>query len=147
MRLSLRGWAWVTCLSAAGLSSTGPLPAIDCNQNGVDDARDIEAGKSSDCNKNGIPDECDVLPHNVGFSDPVIFKSKNQPRSIAARDLSGDGNLDLAAGGTFQLSVLVGDGQGNFGPPQGYTTNGTNSWSITLADLDGDHDVDVATAN
>jgi hypothetical protein len=147
MRLSLRGWAWVTCLSAAGLSSTGPLPAIDCNQNGADDARDIELGTSRDCNKNGTPDECDVLPRNPGFSTPVVFEAKDQPSAIAAGDLDGDGKLDIAAGGRSQVSFLRGDGRGSFAPPQGIPLQGANVQSITAADLDGDRDLDLATAN
>ncbi|MHC5109454.1 MAG: PA14 domain-containing protein [Planctomycetota bacterium] len=38
----------------------------DCNNNGADDAAELEAGFSADCNGNGIPDECDV---NGGGSD------------------------------------------------------------------------------
>jgi glucose/arabinose dehydrogenase len=34
--------------------------AQDCNQNGIADGCDLQAGTSLDCNANGIPDECDV---------------------------------------------------------------------------------------
>ena len=34
----------------------------DCNDNGVADACDLEAGTSLDCDTNGVPDECDGVP-------------------------------------------------------------------------------------
>ncbi|MEM7307188.1 MAG: hypothetical protein AAF682_10985 [Planctomycetota bacterium] len=37
-----------------------PMPAPDCNGNGLDDALDIAAGTSTDCNGNGVPDSCDI---------------------------------------------------------------------------------------
>lgn len=37
--------------------STG---VCDCNENGIDDADDIDSGFSTDCNNNGLPDECDI---------------------------------------------------------------------------------------
>jgi len=38
-----------------------PLAAhLDCNENGIHDAKDIKDGTSLDCNNNGVPDECDI---------------------------------------------------------------------------------------
>ena len=34
--------------------------AVDCNTNGLDDAKDVAGGTSQDCNTNGTPDECDI---------------------------------------------------------------------------------------
>jgi len=38
-----------------------PLAAhLDCNENGIHDAKDIKDGTSLDCNNNGVPDGCDI---------------------------------------------------------------------------------------
>lgn len=36
-----------------------PLPPVDCNGNGVDDADDIASGTSQDMDWDGVPDECE----------------------------------------------------------------------------------------
>ena len=40
----------------------------DCNENGIDDSIDIEAGTSADRDDNGIPDECEffIIPECIG---------------------------------------------------------------------------------
>jgi len=40
--------------------NTGVYSFVDCNRNGMSDARDIELGNESDCNRNGAPDTCDI---------------------------------------------------------------------------------------
>ncbi len=42
------------------LRGTG-VEVVDCNENGVDDTADIDAGDSLDCNVNGVPDECELI--------------------------------------------------------------------------------------
>ena len=41
----------------------------DCNENGVQDDRDIERGTSDDCNENGRPDECEPDCNGNGIAD------------------------------------------------------------------------------
>lgn len=67
---------------------------------------------------------------------------------IAAGDLDGDGDQDLAFVniGVSSVTVLFNDGGGTFGRVDGYGT-GDNPWDLVLADLDGDGDPDLATAN
>ena len=69
--------------------------------------------------------------------------------NLVAADFNNDGNLDLAAltfqGGHYQVSVLLGDGTGNFapplntdlGPPSGLT-------GFTVADFNNDGNLDLA---
>ena len=80
------------------------------------------------------------------------------PKGIAIADVSGDGRADVitanAAGsypvccnpGGNLLSVLLGSGSGSLGAPTNYTV-GQTPFAIATGDLDGDGDVDVATAN
>ena len=68
--------------------------------------------------------------------------------SLAAVDLNGDGNLDLATAnrGTSNISVLFGDGVGGLSPATVYST-GTLPSGIAAADFNGDGWLDLTTAN
>ena len=67
---------------------------------------------------------------------------------IAAGDVDGDGDLDLVVGdkvSTQNNQVWLNDGSGAFSPGQALEADVTQS--VTLADLDRDGDLDIATAN
>ena len=69
--------------------------------------------------------------------------------SVAIGDLNKDGKPDLAVGGDFSISVLLGNGDGAFGPPSEYASRvSQHSRSIAISDLnwDGSSDVVVATS-
>src|SRR5439155_15660141 len=68
--------------------------------------------------------------------------------SVAIRDLNGDGKPDLATANTVSVtvSVLLGNGDGTFGPKNDYGT-GSNPYSVAIGDLNGDGKPDLATAN
>ena len=81
---------------------------LDCNENDVDDALDVERGVETDCDGNGIPDSCDIYPPRllVETDDTELFRSTtlNEPslqeRSVAPRlvDLDHDGAAELIYG-------------------------------------------------
>jgi Calx-beta domain/FG-GAP-like repeat len=62
-------------------------------------------------------------------------------RSVALGDVDADGDTDLV---TEAVSVLLGDGLGNFGAAQFFAT-GPGSNSVVLGDFTGDGKLDVAT--
>ncbi|HUV30291.1 MAG TPA: FG-GAP-like repeat-containing protein [Acidobacteriota bacterium] len=66
------------------------------------------------------------------------------PQHVAAADLDGDGDMDLATcNATDTVSVLLNDGTGTFGPHANYYA-GQDPTGITVADLDADGDLDIA---
>ncbi len=70
------------------------------------------------------------------------------PSAVAAGDLNGDGNVDLVVANALShdLTVLVGDGRGNF-TSHGTFPAGENPDDVALGDFDLDGDLDAAIAN
>jgi hypothetical protein len=72
------------------------------------------------------------------------------PNSLLAADFNNDGSLDLAVtvsqGANSHVSVLLGDGTGNFGPPLNFATD-VDPLGIAAADLTNDGFTDLVTAN
>ncbi len=122
--------------------------AADCNQNGVEDSQDIANGTSEDCNANGVPDECDILPQRFSFASPMSVPAGVLPSSVAAGDLDGDGDLDLAVtdSGADHLTILENTGGGVFGSSF-VVPVAPKPREVIAADLDGDGDLDLAVWN
>jgi len=88
---------------------------------------------------------------NGTFAAYSSYPVGNRPYSVFAADLDGDGALDLATAnaGTIDVwtvSVLLNNGDGTYLPQSVYPVGGYPH-SVCAADLDGDGDVDLATAN
>ena len=95
----------------------------------------------------------------VNFAPATSFSSGAYVPVVAVGDFNGDGKQDLAlanAGYTTggwrnpvyvpgNVSILLGDGTGNFGPPSSYITG--NRRSIAVGDFNGDGKQDLAVAN
>ena len=127
-----------------------PLHALDCNGNGVEDREDVELGGSFDCNANGQPDECDVVAVTFRRVEGSLRVARI-PRAIAAADVDGDGDLDLLTGNqntnrSSTLSVLLGDGAGAFAGSIDFPA-GERLSAFVVRDIDGDGNLDVASAN
>ncbi len=73
------------------------------------------------------------------------------PRSVAVGDFNGDGKQDLATANedSNNVTILIGDGTGNFTPaatgPE--PTGGASPRSVAVGDFNGDGKPDLATAN
>jgi hypothetical protein len=76
------------------------------------------------------------------FRAPVSYPVGSSPGSVAVGDFNGDGHLDLVTANGFSgfgntVSVLLGNGDGTFGPPRTYASgSGTQSvwrWGTSTA--------------
>jgi hypothetical protein len=77
------------------------------------------------------------------------FAVGSHPVSVAAADLNGDGNVDLAVSnsGDNTVDILLGDGHGNFVQSGAPIPVGGAPNSIVAADFNQDGTVDLVTAN
>ena len=89
-----------------------------------------------------------------GFGALTTFSTgtgSTAPTDIVARDVTGDGKIDLviANNGQNNAALLVGNGLGSFAAPTLITLSGAtaNPWTVVLDDFNGDGKDDLATAN
>lgn len=103
----------------------------------------------------GVPSGVSVLlgAGDGTFGAPTSFATRPNSSWLAIGDLNNDGHADLVtvnsrAGteDTCSVSVLMGLGDGTFGPARDYVV-AADSRSLAVADFDGDGVLDVATAN
>jgi len=118
-----------------------------------------------DVNDDGTPDiitanrysnHVSVLPGNGDgtFAPPKDYPVADQPTSVAVGDVNGDGKNDIVTANPYgdtnpdsgRVSVLLGDGNGNFGTQTNYTV-GYGAVSVAVEDLNKDGKNDLVTAN
>jgi FG-GAP-like repeat/Abnormal spindle-like microcephaly-assoc'd, ASPM-SPD-2-Hydin len=83
------------------------------------------------------------------FQPPINNLTSATPLAVAVGDFSGDGKLDAAVGennvGSFQLQILLGNGDGTFGSGQIYGLVDEVS-AVVAADFRNDGKIDLAAA-
>jgi hypothetical protein len=86
------------------------------------------------------------------FSIPLILSTGlySNPSALAVGDFNGDSQWDLAVANseTYNIGILLGNGNGTFGEQTTYSTGGySNPNSVVVGDFNNDHQVDLAVAN
>jgi len=88
---------------------------------------------------------------SITFDNKVDFTTGTNPRSVCIGDLDGDGKNDLAVANTISNSVSVfrntNTGAGISYDAKVDFTTGSNPRSVSIGDLDGDGQNDLAVAN
>jgi glucose/arabinose dehydrogenase len=92
------------------------------------------------------------------FASAVTYPTGSVPKGVALGDVDGDARLDLISANTAgnyptccnpggdTVSVLLGRGDGTFGPGAVYRV-GVTPFGLALGDFDGDADLDLVGAN
>lgn len=121
-------------------------------------------GNPADLNHDGF---ADVVLANEGTDDIRVFPNAadgtvalgpiveptahcgDTPSPSDFADFDHDGDTDIVVGhyGDGTIGVLLGNGDGTFGPVQSIVTTASATVGVTALDVDGDGDFDVAGAN
>jgi hypothetical protein len=77
------------------------------------------------------------------FQAPRTSAVGLKPSSVAVGDFNGDGKLDLAVvdsspNGPLTVSILLGNGDGTFQPPQAFAVQWPQHSSVAVGDFNGD---------
>lgn len=126
-------------------SGFGSLPVVDVVVAQLDDGRLDFAAAGSIGTFSGV-----MLTYNrpaiAMFAPARQFWTGRKPVSVAAADLDGDADQDLAVVNEQdgQLAILFNSGNALFSWPFTYPAGISPSW-VTAGDFDGDGDIDLAT--
>ena len=100
---------------------------------------------------NGSNNVSILLGNGAGnFSAAASFGAGTGPASVTVGDFNGDGRQDLAvanynSGNAGFVSILLGDGAGNFSAPTNFGT-GAGPFSVAVGDFNNDGKQDLAVA-
>jgi hypothetical protein len=128
---------------AAGTGPSALIPG-DFNRDGKPDLAVANSGS------NNVSVLFNSSANPGTFLAPVNFVAGGGPRSLATADFNLDGRPDLAVAndGSNNVTILIGDGSGNFAAGAGSPFSaGTGPRSIVTGDFNRDGKPDLAVAN
>jgi len=87
----------------------------------------------------------------INFATRVNYATGTNPTSVSIGDINGDGKPDLAISNTGSNTVSIFHNRSDSGlisfTPKVDKTTGSNPYSVSIGDLDGDGKPDIAAAN
>ncbi|NJS10584.1 MAG: DUF4347 domain-containing protein [Microcoleus sp. CSU_2_2] len=127
------------------INSGGSLDVATADLNG-DNKLDLVSSNDESTNNISV-----LLGDGTGnFSTPVNFSAGTGNHFINAGDLNDDGKLDLVAASNSisneSISVLLGDGTGNFGIATNFSV-GLSPEAVITGDFNNDGKIDLAAPN
>ena len=168
-RVPETGWAGRAVLALFALMVLGgPAQALDFRIRDYRAGPGPNAATTGDFNNDAVPDiavanvcgdkNCDdngtvkvLLGKGDGtFTEGKKYRSADDGNSVAlaTADFNGDGNLDVVVVNTGinvngDVSVILGDGKGGFGPPASFAPGGVPLF-VATGDFNGDGKMDMA---
>lgn len=144
-------------LGAGALAAPVYVPAGPQGVAGID-AADVDGDGDQDLvvanwGRIGLGNDVSLLLNDGtgSFAAPLSYAVRKSPTRLAAGDLDGDGLPDLAVAhdDAATVSILLGAGDGSFGPAVEYThvftpSNAAANAALVLLDADADGDLDIA---
>jgi MYXO-CTERM domain-containing protein len=133
---------WSNKVELADINGDGLVDILLANGAGYNEAEGGEQNRAFLNKGPGMPFE-DV-------SEDVFGVVLDQTRVIKARDVDGDGNVDLVIGNNFgeQSALRLGDGMGGFTDATDQLPQGMHGFGdLELGDVDGDGDLDIVAAD
>jgi hypothetical protein len=95
---------------------------------------------------NPSPEPFAALDGGVSLAEARLFPVAESPRYVATADFNEDGYLDLVVTHAAGVTVMIGDGEGNFSAG-GTFSAGPSPSQIAVADFNGDKHMDLAVSN
>jgi len=129
------------------------IAVADVNGDGLPDLVVANLCENESCSNGGVSI---LLGNGDGtFRPPVTYSSGGyEATSVTIADVNGDGHPDVVVANLCEggpcvsvVSVLLGNGDGSFRQPVGYSSGGEEALSVAIGDMNGDGFPDVVVAN